>query len=150
MDRGKCHRQLEQSGYERLWPRYPQAGRRDFSLSTGTNWFNRTCPGDTVESHPRWHSRLRIRAVAQKSGPSLLHRVCSQADCGKLDQVEPRTRRPWRCPAEIRAATPAAFSSLAIFCTRPIPERTEKCPQDGKHHRKNYQTSFLIGAKNDR
>src|ERR1700756_4658226 len=118
MDRRKRSRQLEQSGHKCLRPRPRQTGRWDFPLSTGPDCLERTCPGYTPEGNPRRNPGLRIRAVAEKSGTSLLHRFRAKADCGELDQVDPRPDRDRKYPAEIRAATSTTFASVAIFLPR--------------------------------
>src|SRR5579859_3961398 len=121
MDSWKHPRKLEQRGHGRLWSRHRQTRRRDFSLSAGTDCFQRARAGDTIEGHPRRHSGLRLRADAQKSGAGLLRGFRPEADCRELDQVDPRPTRSRKCAAEIWTATSSTCASLTIFFLEQIP-----------------------------
>src|SRR5579859_2514768 len=93
LDGGERHWQLEQCGHDRVrwWTR--QAGRRNLSLSAGTDRFDRVGTWNPFESHSRRYSGLRIRAHAQKSGSSLRCEHQRSAHRRKLEQLEPRPER---------------------------------------------------------
>src|SRR5579859_1773918 len=72
LDGGERHRQLEQCGHDRVrwWTR--QTGRRNLSLSAGTDRFDRVGAWNPFESHPRRYSGLRIRTDAEEFESNLV------------------------------------------------------------------------------